>query len=231
MSEIGIEIKQRLFELQDLGYRDFHSKLIPNIDKETVIGVRTPQLRRLAKEFSKRSDIEIFLRELPHEYYEENNLHGFIIENIKDYNTAIEETELFLPFIDNWATCDMITPKIFKKHLEELYKRIEVWINSGQTYTIRFGIGMIMNFYLDEVFSPESMELVAGVRSEEYYVNMMVAWYFATALAKQYDKAINVLIERRLDTWTHNKAIQKAVESRRISGETKDYLRTLKVKN
>ena len=230
MNEIGMEIKQRLFELQDTGYRDFHSKLIPNIDKETVIGVRTTQLRKLAKEFAKRQDIEIFLRELPHQYYEENNLHGFIIEGIKDYDKAIEEIELFLPFIDNWATCDMITPRVFKKNLAELYERIQVWVRSDLTYTVRFGIGMLMTFYLDEAFSDESMELAAGVRSEEYYINMMIAWYFATALAKQYDKALNVLLERRLDPWTHNKAIQKAVESRRISRETKDYLRTFKIK-
>ncbi len=230
MNEIEREIKQRLFELQDLGYRDFQSKLIPNIDKETVIGVRTPQLRRLAKEFAKRQDIEMFLRKLPHQYYEENNLHGFIIESIKDYNIAIEEIELFLPFIDNWATCDMISPKIFKKNLAALYEHIQVWLRSDLTYTVRFGIGMVMTFYLDEAFSDESMELVAGVKSEEYYINMMVAWYFATALAKQYDKALNVILEHRLDPWTHNKAIQKAVESRRIGKETKDYLRTLKIK-
>ena len=178
MASINERIRRQLFELQDLKYRDFNSSLIPTVDKETVIGVRTPQLRKLAKELSKDPDIGVFLRTLPHKYYEENNLHGLIIEGMKDYDKCIAEMELFLPYIDNWATCDIISPKVFKKHLPELLDEIKVWIGSDHTYTIRFGIEMLMSFYLDDRFKPEYPEMVAGVKSEEYYVNMMIAWYF-----------------------------------------------------
>ena len=167
---------------------------------------------------------------LPHTYYEENNLHGFLIETIRDYYAAANAIEAFLPYIDNWATCDLMSPKVFKKHLPELYEKILVWLNSDETYTVRFGIGMLMSFYLDEHFHPEMLELVAGIRSDEYYINMMIAWYFATALAKQYDAALPYIQNQRLEKWTHNKAIQKAIESYRISDDTKAYLRTLKVK-
>ena len=227
--DINERIRKQLFELQDLKYRNFNSSLIPTVDKETVIGVRTPQLRKLAKELSKDPDIGVFLRTLPHKYYEENNLHGLIIE-MKDYDKCIAEMELFLPYIDNWATCDIISPKVFKKHLPELLDEIKVWIGSDHTYTIRFGIKMLMSFYLDDRFKPECPEMVAGVKSEEYYVNMMIAWYFATALAKQYDAVIPFIEGKRLDKWTHNKAIQKSVESYRITPEQKAYLKTLKVK-
>lgn len=230
MADINERIRERLFELQDLKYRDFNSSLIPTVDKETVIGVRTPQLRKLAKELSKDPDIEIFLRTLPHKYFEENNLHGLIIEAMKYYDRCVAEMKLFLPYIDNWATCDIISPKIFKKHLPELLDEIKVWIGSDHTYTVRFGIEMLMSFYLDDEFKPEYPEMVVGVKSEEYYVNMMIAWYFATALAKQYDAVLPIIEEKRLEKWTHNKAIQKSVESYRITPEQKVYLKTLKIK-
>ena len=223
-------IRARLFELQDLSYRDFQCKLMPTVDPDTVIGVRTPELRKLAKSFSKEPEAEAFLRTLPHRYYEENNLHGFLIETMKDYSQVIAALDAFLPYVDNWATCDLMSPKIFKKHLPELREQIQVWMASSHTYTIRFGIEMLMTFYLDEQFQTEYLDWVADVHSEEYYVNMMIAWYFATALAKQYDAALPYLQEHRLEPWTHNKAIQKAIESYRITDEQKAYLRSLKVK-
>ncbi|MDP4160415.1 MAG: DNA alkylation repair protein [Bacillota bacterium] len=230
MSALEEEIRRRLFELQDLKYKEFACKLIPTVNPETVIGVRTPELRKLAREFSKRAEALEFLKILPHGYYEENNLHGLLIETLRDYDAAVAAVDEFLPYVDNWATCDLISPKIFKKHLPELYEKIKVWLISGQTYTVRFGIRMLMGFYLDDAFRPEIPELVAGIRSEEYYVNMMIAWYFATALAKQYEGALSYIREQRLAKWTHNKAIQKAIESYRISDEAKAYLRTMKVK-
>lgn len=223
-------VREKLFELQDLKYRDFHSKLMPTVSQECVIGVRTPALRKFAKEFGKTEEAETFLKELPHRYYEENNLHGFLIAAMKDYDRCIAELDRFLPYVDNWATCDLVSPKIFKKHLPELLEKIKIWIVSDHTYVIRFGIGMLMSFYLDEAFDLQYPEMVVEVRSEEYYVNMMVAWYFATALAKQYEAALPFIENRRLDRWTHNKAIQKAVESCRITDEQKAYLRTLKIK-
>lgn len=230
MVSIEQDIQRRLFELQDLKYKDFSSKLTPAVDPETVIGVRTPELRKLAKEYARTPEAEEFLEILPHRYFEENNLHGFLIETIRDYDAAINAVEAFLPYIDNWATCDLMSPKVFKKHLPELYEKIKVWMRSDRTYTIRFGIGMLMSHYLDDAFQPEMPELVAAIRSEAYYVNMMIAWYFATALVKQPDAIMPFIEERRLEKWTHNKAIQKAIESYRISDETKTYLRTLKVK-
>lgn len=223
-------VREQLFSMQDLKYKEFHCKLMPTVPPEIVIGVRTPQLRRFSKEYAKSRDAAEFLRTLPHKYYEENNLHGFLIEKIKDYDEAVAALDEFLPFIDNWATCDFISPKVFSKHLSELYGKIGEWISSGDTYTVRFAVGMLMKFYLDDGFFPETLELVSSIRSEEYYVNMMVAWYFATALAKQYDFALPYITSLRLATWTHNKAIQKAVESCRISNATKEYLRTLKIK-
>lgn len=224
------EIEARLFELQDLKYKDFQCRLIPTVNPDTVIGVRTPELRKLGKELSKRDDIEEYLKDLPHKYYDQNNLHGFIIETGKDYDKTIQRLEAFLPYVDNWATCDLMSPKLFKKHFAELYIKIREWIDSGKTYTIRFGIEMLMSFYLDDEFKEEYLDLVAGVRSQEYYVNMMVAWYFATALAKQYDKTLPYIENHKMDKWTHNKAIQKAVESYRITDEQKLYLKTLKIK-
>ena len=230
MSNIEQKIQSQLFELQDVEYREFQRKLMPTVNPETVIGVRTPELRKLAKEFSKTLEAEEFIKILPHKYYEENNLHGFLIEAIKDYDQVIKAIDGFLPYVDNWATCDLMSPKVFKKHLPELYEKIKVWLKSDRTYTVRFGIEMLMSFYLNDHFQPEMPDLVAGVRSKEYYVNMMVAWYFATALAKQYDAALPYIREQRLDKWAHNKAIQKAIESYRISDEAKAYLRTLKMK-
>ena len=230
MSNIEEEVRRRLFDLRDLKYKEFACKLMPTVDPETVIGVRTPNLRKFAREFSKTPEASEFLQILPHAYYEENNLHGFLIETIMDYDAAIANVDEFLPYIDNWATCDLISPKIFKKHLAKLYEKIKVWLKSGRTYTVRFGIGMLMSFYLDDDFRPEMLELVVGVRSDEYYVNMMIAWYFETALAKQYEAVLPYIQEKRLEKWTHNKAIQKAIESYRIGDEAKAYLRTLKVK-
>ena len=230
MSSVEKEIRRRLFEKQDLKYRAFQSKLIPTVDADTLIGVRTPELRKLAKEFSKRPDAGQFLAELPHAYYEENNLHGFLISDIGDYEETLRAVEAFLPYVDNWGTCDLLSPKVFKKNTDRLYPEIEKWIGSGKTYTVRFGLEMLLSFYLNEHFRPEMLELAAGVRSEDYYVKMMVAWYFATALAKQSEAALPYLKERRLEKETHNKAIQKAIESRRIDDAAKTYLRTLKIR-
>ena len=223
-------VQGKLFELQDLNYRDFHAKLMPTVYKERVIGVRTPALRKFAKEFGKTKEAEEFLKQLPHEYYEEDNLHGFLIAGMKDFDRCIEELERFLPYVDNWATCDLLSPKIFKKHLQELLVKIRVWTVSEHTYMIRFGVGMLMSLYLDEAFELEYPEMVSGIRSNEYYVNMMIAWYFATALAKQYEAVLPFIENGRLDKWTHNKAIQKAVESCRVTDEKRAYLKTLKIK-
>lgn len=224
------EISEHLFELQDTEYRDFQSKLIPTVDAKCFIGVRTPDLRKYASALAKQEDITVFLNSLPHKYFDENQLHAFIISGMKDYDRCIEELNRFLPYVDNWATCDQMSPKVFKKHRTELSDQIRVWIESDHTYTVRFGIGMLMEHYLDDDFATEYPETVAKIRSEEYYINMMIAWYFATALAKQYETILPFIEERRLDAWTHNKAIQKAVESNRITSEQKAYLKTLKVK-
>lgn len=230
MGNVEQIVQTQLWTMQDLKYRDFQCKLMPTVATDTVIGVRTPELRKFAKEFSEKPEANEFLKILPHKYYEENNLHGFLIENIKDYDRIIVELDAFLPYVDNWATCDLIRPRVLKKHLEELLGKIKEWISDDHTYTIRFGIEMLMSFYLDEQFCPEYLELVADIRSEEYYVNMMIAWYFATALAKQYDAVLPYIEQHRLNEWTHNKAIQKAIESYRVPGEQKAYLRTLKIK-
>lgn len=229
--DIKERIKEELFEMQDLEYREFHAKLMPTVDKECVIGVRVPVLRKYAKKLAKEPQIGEFLEELPHQYYEENNVHAFVIEQTKEYEKCLEQVELFLPYIDNWATCDMLSPKVLGKHTKELLEVIKKWIASEQTYTIRFGIGMLMRFYLDEKFDDAYPAMVAHVKSEEYYVNMMIAWYFATALAKQYEAVLPYLTEHKLDLWIHNKTIQKACESYRITKEQKEFLRTLKIKN
>ena len=223
------DIRAGLFARQDLGYRDFHSKLVPTLDKDTIIGVRTPALRAYAKELSGQ-DMTGFLAELPHKYYEENCLHAFLLEQIKDFEHCMAETERFLPYIDNWATCDLFSPKAFKKHPEETYDACLRWLKSAHVYTVRYGVVTLMGNYLTDEFRPEILERVAAVDSEEYYVRMAIAWLFAEALAKQYDAALPYLLEHRLDRWTHNKAIQKAVESRRITPETKAYLKTLNPK-
>lgn len=230
MKEVEKNVQKQLFALADPEYKAFHCRLMPTVEPQTVIGIRTPILRKFAADFAKTEDAASFLEHLPHTYYEENNLHGFLIEKIKDYDTVIKELNRFLPYVNNWATCDMISPKIFKKHRPELFAQIRIWLEDKHTYTVRFAIGMLMSFYLDEDFKPDFLDLVADVRSEEYYINMMIAWYFATALAKQYNATLPYIQQRRLDSWTHNKAIQKAIESRRISQEQKDFLRTLKIK-
>ena len=229
-SEIKVDIQQELFALQDLSYRDFHAKLMPTVDKARVIGVRTPKLRAFAKEFGKTEEAKEFLKVLPHQYYEENNLHGLLIEQVRDYDKCLEELERFLPFIDNWATCDLLALHMMKKHRDTFIREIYRWMGSDKPYIIRFGISMLMRHYLDEGFKPEYPEKVAAIRSEEYYVNMMRAWYFATALAKQYERILPFLEEQRMDIWTHNKTIQKSIESYRITQEQKDHLRTLRIK-
>lgn len=230
MGTIEKDIREHLLSLCDPEYKEFQSKLVPNIDKSSIIGIRTPKLREYAKEVSKASDIDIFLSSLPHKYYEENNLHGFLIEQIKDYDKCIFELNRFLGYIDNWATCDTISPKVLRKNTDKLILEIRTWLCSKHVYTVRFGAEMLMKYYLDEKFDIEYPKLVADIRSDEYYIKMMVAWYFATALAKQYDAVIPYIEQKRLDNWTHNKTIQKAIESYRISDEQKAYLRTLKIK-
>lgn len=224
------DIVKELLSKQDIKYRDFQAKLIPSRTSEDMIGVRTPELRKYAKELLKREDIGEFLSILPHVYFDEDQLHAFIISGIKDYDKCMEEVDKFLPFVDNWATCDQMSPKVFKKHHPELLKNIKKWIKSKETYTVRFAIGMLMEHFLDEDFDIKYSEMVAKTRSDEYYINMMIAWYFATALAKQYDAVLPFIEEKRLDKWTHNKAIQKAVESYRITPEQKEYLKSLKIK-
>ena len=224
------KIRQRLYELQDTGYRDFQARLLPNIAPESMIGVRTPALRKLAKELIKDPEIGDFMQDLPHALYDENQLHAFLISEMKDYAACMAQAERFLPCIDNWATCDQLSPKAFKKHRAELLPHIRDWIASGKTYTVRFGIGMLMQYFLDEDFDPDYPRLVAAVQSEEYYVNMMIAWYFATALAKQYEAVLPYIDQKKLSPWTHNKTIQKAAESYRITPEQKEYLRSRKVR-
>ena len=221
-------IKKKLFRLQDVCYGDFHSKLMPNIAREKIIGIRVPVLRRFVKDLSE-AEKEDFLQQLPHNYYEENNLHGLIIMESKDYGRCIGELERFLPYIDNWATCDMLRPKILSKHLPELLEKIYQWLASEDTYIVRLAIGFLMSFYLDDgAYQREYLAKVAEVSSKEYYVRMMVAWYFATALAKQYQDALPYMQKGRMEEWTRRKAIQKALESRRVSQEHKEYLRSLR---
>ena len=224
------EIRRELAALQDLRYRELQIRTIPTVKPESIIGVRTPELRRMARELAGREGIDRFTGNLPHRFFEENQLHAFLISGMKDYQACVTELERFLPYVDNWATCDQMSPRVFRKHRPELMASIRKWIASAEPYTVRFGIGMLMEHYLDEDFDPACPEMAAAVRSDEYYVNMMTAWYFATALAKQYDAVLPYIERRRLDPWTHNKAIQKSVESFRITPEQKEYLRSLKVK-
>lgn len=228
--QMKTSLQQQLFTLQDPSYREFQCRLMPTKDPAVVIGVRTPQLRRFAGSIAGSPEAEDFLSRLPHTYYEEDNLHGFLLEKRKDYTQLIGELDRFLPYVDNWATCDEMNPKIFAKHLPQLAEQTEKWLGSDHVYTVRFGIRMLMNFFLEEAFDLQYPEAVAAVVSEEYYVRMMQAWYFATALAKQYDAVLPFLQENRLACWTHNKTIQKAIESYRITPGQKCYLRTLKRK-
>lgn len=223
-------IQAELFALRDGEYGDFNAKLIPSIDRRRVIGVRTPELRAMAKRLHGTAQAEEFLHALPHEYFEENQLHAFLLEYEKDYSALIAALDAFLPCVDNWATCDQMNPKSLGRNKEALLAKIREWLASGRCYTVRYAIGQLMRWYLDADFKPEYADMVAAVRSEEYYVRMMAAWYFATALAKQYDAVLPYFTERKLDAWTHNKAIQKAVESYRVSDEHKTALRRLKVK-
>lgn len=224
-------IQAQLFALQDLDYRTFHCKLMPTVDPERVIGVRTPQIRQLAKQLSGTPEGEAFLQALPHRYYEENNLHGALLSLGKSYSWVLEGVNVFLPYVDNWATCDLLSPKVFRKHLPELREEIPRWLADPHPYTVRFGLRMLLSFYWGSNFQREYLDWAAALQREEYYVKMMVAWYFATALAKEYAVTLPYLQAHRLDPWTHNKAIQKAVESTRVSPEHKAYLRTLKVKS
>lgn len=222
------ELQQRLFKLQDLKYRDFHSRLMPGVDKDKIIGIRTPVLKKFAKEYMKEPGWKQFLRELPHKYYEEDNLHMILIGSIKDYDTCMAELKNMLPYIDNWATCDFPTPRIFEDHKEDVLKEIDSFLASNHTYKVRYGIGLLMRLFLDDDFRPEYPEKVAAVHSDEYYINMMMAWYFATALAKQWEAVVPYIEEHRLDDWVHRKTIQKAVESYRITDEQKAYLKTFR---
>ncbi len=225
---INDEIRNTLFSMRDEAYRAFQIRLIPTVAPERVIGVRTPALRQYAKRLLKTDSIDAFLDATPHKYFDENQLHAFIISEIRDFELCSARVEAFLPYVDNWATCDQLSPGAFKKHRTELIRLIKVWIKSPHVYTVRFALGMLMANFLDEGFEPEYNAIAAGVVSDEYYIQMMVAWYFATALAKRYEETVPYISERRLDPRVHDKAIQKALESRRISPERKQYLRSLK---
>ena len=222
------DIQQELFRLRDQSYRDFQAKLIPSMDPDRMIGVRTPALRAYAKALLKEPSAEEFLQALPHRYFDEDQLHAFLLSEIRDFDRCVGEVDRFLPYVDNWATCDQLSPRCFKKHRRELLPYIRRWIDSGETYPVRFGVGLLMQHYLEEDFDPAYPRLVADLRSEEYYVNMMRAWYFATALAKRYEDILPYLEGDALDPWTHNKAIQKATESYRVSPEQKAHLKGLK---
>ena len=224
------DIYNELIKNQDTGYRDMQITIIPTVNADSIIGVRTPVLRQLAKEFSRRDDISSFLGNLPHRFFEENQLHAFILSIMKDCSECIKLVDEFLPYLDNWATCDQMSPKIFRKNKELLLEYVEKWMKSDLTYVKRFAIGMLMEHFLDEDFKTVYLSKVSKIRSDEYYVNMMTAWYFATALAKQYEAALPFIEKHKLDKWTHNKSIQKAVESYRITPEQKEYLKTLKRK-
>jgi len=224
------DIREDLFANQDVKYRDFQSKLTPTIEANTAIGVRTPVLRKLAKDYSKRQDVDDFLADLPHKYFDENQLHAFILSEIKDFDECMGKLERFLPFIDNWATCDQMSPKCFKKNHEKLLPYLNKWIKSDDIYTVRFAIVTFMSHFLDGDFDEGYLKLVSDIKSDEYYINMAIAWYFATALAKQYDKTIPYIENKTLDVWTHNKAIQKSIESYRVTAEHKEYLKSLKIK-
>jgi len=225
-----MDFREELFALQDIAYGDFQAKLTPGIPRELFIGVRVPELRKLAKQARNTPEAAVFLKALPHSYYDENMLHGMLLSEIKDYSTCLAEVERFLPYVDNWAVCDTMSPKVFGKHKSELLEKIREWSASKETYTCRFGVEMLMNHFLDEDFKPEYLNIPAAVQSEEYYVRMMLAWFFATALAKQWAPTVKYLEENRLEVWVHNKTIQKARESYRITPEQKEYLNTLKRK-
>ncbi len=222
-------IQDRLFELQDLEYKEFHSKLMPTVCEEKIIGVRVPQLRKFAKELNKLECKTEFLRTLPHKYYEEDNLHAFLIEQIKEFDECISALDNFLLFVDNWATCDMMAPKVLGKSPEKLYEKIEEWARSSHTYTVRFAVVTLMKFFMNERLDEKHLKLISSIKSDEYYINMAIAWYFATALSSNWEIVIPYIEKQKLDKWIHNKTIQKAVESYRITKEQKEYLKTLKI--
>ncbi|MBR1863105.1 MAG: DNA alkylation repair protein [Ruminococcus sp.] len=224
------EIRKELEKMSDKEYLLFQKKLIPELSGKSIFGVRTPQLRAFAKRIAADEDTSVFLAELPHSCFDEDQLHAFVVSLDKDFQRCLERTELFLPYIDNWATCDQFSPKIFKKNRQALLPCIRKWLGSGHTYTVRFAIGMLMQHFLDEDFSAGYLDIVADIKSEEYYINMERAWYFATAMAKQYESAVIIVENNRLDKWTHNKTIQKCIESRRIAPEIKEYLKSLRIK-
>ena len=229
-TKIQTEIQKELFAHQDKTYRELQIKILPSVVPETIIGVRTPELRKMAKQFSTCEDINNFLENLPHKYFEENQIHSFIISEIKNFDECLKKINLFLPYIDNWATSDQLIPKIFKKNKKKLISSIKKWINSKKTYSVRFGIKMLMDFFLDDDFNLEYPKMVSSIKTEEYYIKMMIAWYFSTALIKQYDSVIPFIENKVLEPWTHNKAIQKSVESFRVTSKQKEYLKTLKIK-
>jgi len=224
-------IQEKLFSLQDLKYKEFHSKLMPTVREYKIIGVRVPQLRKLAKEINK-SDLKAeFLKALPHKYYDEDNLHAFLIEQIKDFDECISALDDFLLHIDNWATCDMMTPKVLEKEPDKLYLKIQEWINSSHTYTIRFGVVSLMKFFMNDRLDKKHLNLLLSIKSDEYYVNMAISWYIATALASRWETVIPYIEKKKFDKWVHNKSIQKAIEGYRITKEQKEYLKTLKIKS
>lgn len=223
-----MKIYKELQALKEKEYADFQAKLVPTIEPSTILGIRVPKLRAIAKSYIRDQECQVFLDSLPHNYYDENMLHAILISEMKDYDKCINRLEAFLPYVDNWAVCDIMSPKIFKRYREDLMTRIKVWMASEETYTIRFGLGMLMTHFLDEDFRPEYLDMASSIRSDEYYVNMMIAWFFATALAKQWEVSLPYIEDKKLDDWTHKKAIQKVRESLRISKEKKEYLKGLK---
>lgn len=224
------EIRKEIKANEDIKFREFNASLIPNIDRSLVIGVKTPILKEIAKKYKDRDDIDEFLYDLPHKYFEENQIHAFIISSYKDFDITIDCINKFLPYVNNWATCDQMKPKAFKKNKDKLIEWVKVWIQSDKVYTIRFAILMLLSFYLDEDYNKDYLYLVNENKCDDYYVKMIKAWYYATALSKQYEDSIKIIEDKVLDKWTHNKTITKAIESYRISGEEKEYLRTLKIK-
>ena len=227
---INEDITKDIYKYQDIKYQKFLQNLIPNINPDLIIGVKTPELKNLAKIYFNNNDIDIFLNTLPHIYFEENQLHAFIINNIKDFNICIKEVNTFLPYINNWATCDQLNPKCFKKNHLLLLPYISTWLNSNDTYSIRFGIRMLMNYFLDDDYDIKYLDIVSNIKSDEYYINMMIAWFFQVALVKQYNDAVKYLENKKLNNFVHNKAISKAIDSYRIDNNTKEYLKKLKIK-
>ena len=224
------EIRQTLFSYADENFAGFSQKLIPTLKKECFIGVRTPQLKAIAKEYAKRDNIDEFLNDLPHKYHEENNLHAFILSGIKNVDEAVDKIEKFLPYINNWSTCDQLRLKCFSKRGEELRGTFYRWVESDKVYTIRFGVGMLMSYCLGDKFSDEDVGKLLQITEDDYYVKMMIAWYLATALAKNYDEVLPYIQGKKFSPWIHNKAIQKSVESFRITEGQKDYLKSLKIR-